>query len=160
MATVVLTVTSEYPRNHFHQQHKGFTDDGHIYIIVIDDKISLVGKGEDNEIVTKLFTVRCHHNNATCILILQNPFHKNMRECSLNAHYLLLLDTPRDKSTPTMIGRQIFPRQSFFTEAYRDSVVEKPYGQLFVDVHPKNKHLRTCVRSSIFPDKDTLVYLP
>ena len=129
-------------------------------IIVIDDKISSMGKGEDNEIITSLFTVRGHHLHATIVLITQNIFHKNMREASISVHYLLLLDQPRDKSSYMVVGRQIFPGSKFFSEAYVKCVVEKPFGMLFVDLHPKNKYLRTCVRSSIFRDSDTLVYVP
>ena len=119
-----------------------------------------MGKGEDNEIITSLFTVRGHHLHATIVLITQNLFHKNMRETYISVHYLLLLDQPRDKSSYICIGRQSFPGNKFFTEAYVKCVAEKPFGMLFVDLHPKNKFLRTCVRSSIFPDSVTLLYVP
>ena len=64
-------------------------------LLVIDDQMDEVDKN-----VMRLFTKGSHHRNISVIHIVQNLFGKNKdyRTISLNAHYLVIFNNPRDKS--------------------------------------------------------------
>jgi hypothetical protein len=83
---------------------------------------------------------------------------KENRNISLNTHYLVLFKNPRDSAQIAHLGRQIFPeRVKYFREAFADAT-SRPYGYLLVDLKtttPDDLRLRT----DIFPDKDTIVYV-
>ena len=66
-------------------------------LVVIDDLIQKLG---NDPRITSLFTKGCHHRNLSVIFILQNIFHrgKELRDVSLNCHYLVLFKSPRDYS--------------------------------------------------------------
>jgi len=130
-------------------------------LVIIDDKMDSISKGEEHEIVTNYFTKLSHHRSASVILVVQNPFQKSLRTCNINSHYLLLCDQPRDRSVVSTLARQIFPGKSqFLVEAFNKAVVDREYGMLFLDLHPRNKTFKCLARSNIFPDPDCLVFLP
>jgi hypothetical protein len=66
-------------------------------LIVLDDLMAQSGKDKR---ISDLFTKGSHHRNLSIIYIVQNIFHqgKEMRNTSLNAHYIVLFKSPRDKS--------------------------------------------------------------
>ena len=66
-------------------------------LVVIDD---LMHELSNDQRITSLFTKGCHHRNLSVIFILQNIFHrgKELRDMSLNCHYLVLFKSPRDSS--------------------------------------------------------------
>jgi hypothetical protein len=129
--------------------------DGRRTLLIIDDLMS-----ETDDRVTKLFTKGSHHKNASVVYISQNVFNKGKenRNISLNTHYLVLFKNPRDSAQIAHLGRQIFPeRVKYFREAFADAT-SRPYGYLLVDLKtttPDDLRLRT----DIFPDKDTIVYV-
>lgn len=85
-------------------------------LFIIDDLMSECGRDKK---LTNLFTKDSHHLNLSVIFITQNFFHKGreMREITLNAHYLLLCKNRRDVSQITHLGKQLFPRNlKFFQE--------------------------------------------
>jgi hypothetical protein len=61
--------------------------------------------------IAELFIKGSYHRNLSIILIVQNIFHqgKEMRNISLNAHYIVLFKSPRDKQDISMLARQINP---------------------------------------------------
>ena len=77
-------------------------------LIVLDDLMAHVGKDRR---VAALFTKGSHHRNLSVICIVQNIFHqgKEMRNISLNAHYIVLFKSPRDKQQISILARQINP---------------------------------------------------
>jgi hypothetical protein len=105
-------------------------------IIVCDDLMSETGNGTD---VADFFTKKSHHLNISIFFIVQNLFYygKTMRTISLNAQYILLLKSVRDKQQIASLGRQLFPKKSsFFLDIYNDATLN-PYGYLLIDLHPK-----------------------
>lgn len=127
-------------------------------LIIFDDKMAEF-EGEENQEITKWFIRGAHHKSCSIIVMLQNAFAKNMRTCSINSIYSILLNNPRDKSTIINIGKQTHPgRPRFLAEAYEDAV-STPYGYLFFDFHQKtNNQFR--IRNSVFPTRDCKVYVP
>jgi len=66
-------------------------------LVVIDD---LMQELSNDPGFTSLFTKGCQHRNLNVIFILQNIFHrgKELRDMSLNCHYLVLFKSPHDSS--------------------------------------------------------------
>jgi hypothetical protein len=72
------------------------------------------------------------------IYIVQNIFHqgKEMRNISLNAHYIVLFKSPRDKRQISMLARQVDPgRVQEFMRTYEDAT-SRPHGYLMLDLKP------------------------
>lgn len=141
--------------------HEGLPSDLNQYsdaLIVIDDLMSELGNDPQ---LTKLFTKFSHHKSLSIIFVVQNIFHKGkeMREISLNAHYLILFKNRRDQSQIVHLGRQLYPRKvKFFQECYADAT-SKPYGYLLVDLKcDTEESLR--MRTGMFPGDTYYVYQP
>ena len=65
-------------------------------LIVLDDLMAQSGKDKR---IADLFTKGSHHRNLSVIYIVGNVFHqeKEMRNISLNAHYIVLFKSPRNR---------------------------------------------------------------
>ena len=95
------------------------------------------------------------------ILILQQGFNKYLREISLQAQYILLMDMPRDRSYVRSYAKQLVPGKiTFLTEAFIKAVATKEYGRLFLDLHPKNRLHSAWVRSELLPSETCEFYTP
>ena len=126
-------------------------------LIVIDDLMNDL-KGD---IVANLFTKGSHHTNSSIILIVQNIYsqQREMRDISLNAHYITILKNPRDKQQVSTLDSQMFPgRGRFLTQCYENATIS-PHGYLFISTNQyTSDELR--VRTNIFPDDEQkLVYV-
>lgn len=72
---------------------------------------------------------------------------------------MVLMRNVRGASQISHLGRQLFPGKSkALTQAY-DDVMKNVYAYLLVDVSPMGDD-RYRLRTAIFPDKDTIVYVP
>lgn len=126
-------------------------------LYVIDDL--MMEATQSSNYLTKLFTRESHHLNISVIFITQNFFFKGreMREITLNAHYIHLCKNRRDLSQIMHLGRQLFPRHmKFFQEVYEDATL-KPYSYLFIDMKsatPEELRLRT----NILPNEIQYIY--
>src|SRR3990167_1434163 len=92
-------------------------------LVIIDDLMSSVGESKQ---ISKLFTQESHHKNLTVIFLVQNLFYhgKEMRNISLNAHYLVLYKNPRDKSQIRYLAQQIFPENTkFLANAFNNATL-------------------------------------
>ena len=80
-------------------------------LVVIDD---LMQELSNDQRITNMFTKGCHHRNLAVIFILQNIFHrgKELRDMSLDCHYLVLFKSPRDSSQVIHLAKQMFPGHS------------------------------------------------
>lgn len=125
-------------------------------LFIIDDLMVECG---DDKRLTNLFTKGSHHLNLSVIFITQNFFHKGreMREITLNAHYIILCKNRRDLSQITHLGKQIFPRHTkFFQEVYEDAT-KKPFSYLLIDLRSETpEELR--LRTQILPNQTQYIY--
>ena len=104
-------------------------------LIVLDDLMAQSGKDKR---ISDLFTKGSHHRNLSIIYIVQNIFHqgKEMRNISLNAHYIVLFKSPRDKQQISMLARQVNPgKVQEFMRSYEDAT-RRPHGYLMLDLKP------------------------
>lgn len=125
-------------------------------LLIIDDLMH-----ETDERVSKIFTRVSHHRNLSVLYLTQNLFYgsKQNRTISLNSHYLVLFKNARDATQISHLASQMYPGKSkFMVEAYRDATA-KPFSYLLIDLKPDTED-RVRLRSNIFPDEQTYVYVP
>lgn len=120
-------------------------------LLIIDDLMTELG---DNPRLANMFTKGSHHLKMSIIFIVQNVFHqaKQMRNISLNCHYIVLMKNPRDKSQIQALARQLYPNKiKYFIQAYEQATRE-PYSYLRVDLTPSTPE---CFRlqSNLFPEQ-------
>ena len=129
----------------------------HNNLLIIDD---LMTELHSDARLTRLFSVGSHHRNLSVIFIVHNLFHqgREMRNISLNSHYLILFKNPRDKQQVATLARQMYPgRSKFLIEVYQNAT-QGSYGYLLMDLKPTTpEDLR--VRTNILPSQDQVVYL-
>ena len=104
-------------------------------LIVLDDLMAQTGKDKR---ISDRFTKGSHHRNLSIIYIVQNIFHqgKEMRNISLNANYIVLFKSPRDKKQISMLARQVDPgRVQEFMRSYEDATSRR-HGYLMLDLKP------------------------
>lgn len=143
--------------------HRGLPDFDSIYaternLLILDD---LMSQCQNNDTILNLFTTDSHHKNISVFLVSQNLFTqgKCARTISLNCHYMIILNNPRDQSQINYLARQMYPRnQGFLTECY-ENATRVPYGHLFIDLKqatdPKYR-----IQTGISPDQQRFVYIP
>jgi len=126
-------------------------------VVVFDDLMTDLSKQHD---MVKFGTVDCHHSNITMIVLLHNIFPPGLRTLSLNLHYIVLFRNKRDSLQVDTLGRRIMKDKVKYFSAVYTHAVSKPYGYLFIDMHPQTDEayqLRTAILPSEGP---TVVYLP
>ena len=124
--------------------------------LVIDDLSDEV----DEKLIGALFTKLSHHRNISVVFLLNNLYYrglKNMRDISLNTHYLVLFRSARDQGSITTIARQMYGKNyKLLLAAYEDATSEK-FGYLMIDskaATPNEIRLRT----KIFPGETSICY--
>ena len=122
--------------------------------------------GDKDEEKNKLwFTRKAHHRNASVVYITQNIFQqsKSSRSISLNAHYLVLFQSPRDKMQIKVLANQL--QASHMIPAFNDAT-SIPHGYLLVDLKPNTPdylRFRTHIFQNWFTKSDQqgpVVYFP
>lgn len=126
-------------------------------LIVLDDLMQELG---NSELVANIFTKGSHHLNLSVIYIVQNIFHKGSkhRECSLNSHYIILFNNPRDRTQVRTLSSQMYPNQKhFLSDCLRNASLLQDRGYLVLDLRSDTpEDFR--VRSLVFPGEETVVY--
>ena len=126
-------------------------------LVVIDD---LMQELSNDPRITSLFTKGCHDRNLSVIFILQNIFHhgKELRDMSLNYHYLALLKSPRDSSQINHLAKQMFPGHvKYMQESFQDAT-STPYGYLLCDLKPETPTVFR-LRTNVFPGETQFAYV-
>ena len=86
------------------------------------------------------------------IFISHNLFHrsKEIRNVSLNSHYIILFKNPRDRLQTHVLARQVSPSNvKFVIEAFEDAT-KQPHGYLLFDLKPETDE-RLRFRTNILP---------
>lgn len=163
--------------------HEGIPDmemfsDQQPRVIILDDMMR-----EADERVVDWFSKGSHHCNHSVvskrtnnllirfnlcfdfyqIFITQNIFNqgKGRRDISLNAHYIVAMKSPRDRSQIIHLARQIYPENTAFIREIFSDATSTSYGYLLFDLTQTTPdHLR--YRTNIFPNDEPkyIVYVP
>lgn len=126
-------------------------------LLIIDD---VMDAASQNQEVQNVFTKYTHHRNLSCIYLLQNIFiqGKASRTISLNASYLVLFKSSRDKNQIMLLARQMYPGNTkYFLQAFNNATA-RPFGYLLVDFKAATPDCFR-LRSEILSD-NSVVYLP
>ena len=126
-------------------------------LVVLDDMMQELSNEKK---ITNLFTKRCHHRNLSVIFIVQNLFHrgKELRDMSLNCHYLVLFKYPRDSSQVTHLAKQMFPGHTkYMQEAFQDAT-SRSYAYLLCDLKPETP-TDFRLRTNVFPGETQYAYV-
>ena len=119
-------------------------------MLILDDQMTEAGNSTSLE---KYFVQGSHHRNLTIVFIVQNIFGKGkaIRTSTLNANYLVLYKTPRDRNQVAILGRQMYPAKwKAFLEAF-EHATQNPYTYLVVDLLP-NTPEEYRLRGNMFAD--------
>ena len=116
----------------------------------------------DDERILDLFTKVSHHCDVTCIYLTQNLFPpgKFSRSISLNAHFIIAFNNPRDTLGLRTLAQQAFSgRVPFVWESFQDAT-SQPFGYLMMDLHPRTPDIQR-LRTRIFPESHSypIVYV-
>ena len=124
-------------------------------LLIIDDQMDEVNKN-----VMRLFTKGSHHRNISIIYIVQNLFGKNKdyRTISLNAHYLVVFNNPRDKSQIIHLSKQMYPGENDYVKEAFALATREPYGYLLLDLKQTTPGALR-LRGRIFPGEEKEVYV-
>ena len=115
-------------------------------VLGLDD---LMRHCSDDERIFDLFTKVSHHCDVTCIYLTQNLFPPG-RCISLNAHYIIAFNNPRDTLGLRTLAQQAFSRQvPFVWESFQDAT-SQPFGYLMLDLHTRTQNIQQ-VRTRILP---------
>ena len=126
-------------------------------LVVLDDMMQELSNEKK---ITNLFTKGCHHRNLSMIFIVQNLFHrgKELRDMSLNCHYLVLFKSPRDSSQVTHLAKQMFPGHTkYMQEAFQDAT-SRSYEYLLCDLKPETS-TDFRLRTNVFPGETQYAYV-
>jgi hypothetical protein len=130
-------------------------------LLILDDKLSCIDNGPSGKNIADIVKIHCHHSHVSCIITTQNLFHQSkwMREIALNTPCLCLFRNYRDTQQVGRLATQLMQKQrEYFLDSY-EKATSKNYGYLIVDVSPESEK-KYQLRTAIFPEEDTIVYLP
>jgi len=124
--------------------------------VIVDDMMDQIKRNPD---FLKIAIKGSHHRNLSFWFLSQSIFPPNFRQISLQAHYIILLKSPRDVQQIRTFVLQVDPAHwRGLLEAYEDATREG-HSYILFDLHVRQKdHLR--LRTHIFPGETTVVYIP
>lgn len=128
-------------------------------MIILDDLTHLCEKDES---VLNLFTTDSHQKNISVFLLTQNLFSrgKYFRTISLNSHYIILTNNPRDRLQIMSLAKQMFPNKSkYLVETYYDATSMGKYGYLFVDLTQTTLD-ENRVQTGVLTNEQRIIYRP
>ena len=119
-------------------------------LFILDDLMSDAAESKD---VCGMFTEGSHHFNYSVCCLIQNLFFKGrmQRTISLNAHYFLLLKSPRDSQQAAILAKQMFPSDTQKLLKPYTEATAKPHGYLFIDLKQSTPEKDRIVKN-IFPN--------
>jgi hypothetical protein len=78
-----------------------------------------------------------HHFSVVATMHVVFPNSDNIRKMSKSCTHLVLMDTPRDRSGPGILSRQIFRNDNIIPMALQSVVDEDGrYAYIFIDIRP------------------------
>lgn len=125
-------------------------------LLVIDDCMDKLSNPE----ILKFFIKGAHHRNLSVFFLSQCLFTKGLREISLNCNICVIFKTTRDLAQVRSFCLQVNPSDwRALMEAFQDATRNSAYTYLLFDFsYNQADHLR--LRTSIFPDENTVIYVP
>ena len=106
------------------------------YLIVLDDLMAQSGKTNVLLIFLREGVITGICRSSTLCKIFFIKACKEIRNISLNSHYIVLFKSPRDKQQVSMLARKVNPgKVQEFMDAYEE-VTSRSHGYLMLDLKP------------------------
>ena len=101
-------------------------------VCIFDDAL----KDITDEIAT-IFTNLSHHLSMSVFFVTQSLFYqnRNYRTMTLNAHYIIVMKSPRDSSQIINLAKQLSPYKTKYVIDSYQNATQRPYTYLFIDLH-------------------------
>lgn len=124
-------------------------------LVVCDDFMDQIKNPEFLKIAIK----GSHHRSLSFFLLTQAIFPPHMRQISLQAHYFILMKSPRDIAQIRSFCLQVDPSHwRALMQGYMDATQEG-HSYILFDLHVK-QHQALRLRTHIFPGEEMTVYIP
>jgi hypothetical protein len=126
------------PRVEFYQgipdnlEYDSFLNTNVRNLIVVDGMMSTANKDPR---INELF-IGSHHRNLSVIALNQNLYFSRDPTQRRNCHYLILFNTPIDKTAVRTLARQMYPGNTVKLMQKYEEAIRVPYGYLLIDVKP------------------------
>lgn len=107
----------------------------HPGILILDD---FMRNSSEDEHILHLFTKVSHHCNVTCLYLTQNlfPLGKFSRSISLNAHYIIVFNNPRDTLSVRTLAQQGFAGHvPYVLESFQDAHSSRMVISCLIYIH-------------------------
>ena len=120
--------------------------------VILDDQLG--GISTD---IQRIFTELCHQGNASIFYISQNLFFANpkYRTISLNAHYVILMKNPRDKTQIANFAKQFSGGKTKYVVESFQNATKNPYSYLLFDFKQTTPDILR-LRTNFLPNEITL----
>jgi len=125
------------------------------FLLVLDDLML----ASSEQYLSELYTKKSHHRNISVVTLVQDLFAKHLKVARINSQYVILMNAPNAALSVRTLGSQLFPgRVAYFLDAYRKAT-ERKYGYLVIDMHASASPTFR-LRTDIFPDEHTVIFMP
>jgi hypothetical protein len=123
--------------------------------VIIDD---LMNEISSQTSIDNLFTKGSHHKNISVFFVTQNPFKKEHRTMSLNAHYYFWFKNPRDKLSVVNFTKQAFPGiASKVLDVYTKATTQ-PWSYLLFDLRQETDDKHRLIGDYASEEKPMKIY--
>lgn len=124
-------------------------------ICILDDMLAHL-----SSYLEELFTVVSHHNNCSMVLISQAIFgKKELRNISLQCHYMAIFKSPRDSKQLHYLCHQIEPNRTKYLKSVFSDALKKPFAYVILDFTQQQKD-EARYRTNIFKTEWPLKIYP
>lgn len=124
-------------------------------LVILDDLMSEMSK---EGAIIRLFT-KARHSGISVIFLTQDLFYsKQLRTVSINANFIVLFRSTRDRLQVMNLAKQMYPGETkFLVESFVNATAQ-PYGYLLLDLRPTTPE-EYRVRTNIFPGERQYAYV-
>lgn len=128
-------------------------DPAKVNVCICDDLADIAVKSDS---FARLFTVYGHHKNILNFFITQNPFFKGPLSTTINrnTHYFVLTKTPHLNVLDTL-SHQLYGSKGPLKQAYLQSMHDKPYNYLLIDVF--SDAIQNRLRSNVLSNESPMI---
>ena len=125
-------------------------------LLLLDDMMTHLKSTEN--VIVRLFTISRHKKISVCLLVQDLFYSKQLRTVSINANFIALFRSTRDRLQVMNLAKQMYPGETkFLLEAFVNATAE-PYGYLLLDLRPTTPE-QFRVRTNIFPGEKQFSYV-
>ena len=129
-------------------------------LLIIDDLADSI----DGKFLSAIFTRMSHHRSISIILLINNLYYRglgpHLRDCSLNAHMLVVFGGSRMQGTILTLAKQVYgPKFRQLVEAFNLATNGIPFGYILINTKANTPEVLK-LRTKIFPGEENICFVP